>query len=86
MRCIPGILKCAISVVLFGVSPAIAQQQEFPSQTINFVLPFAAGSGAVDTLARALAVHMKTQAGVPVMFNIPSGGRMGVPDNCVRTH
>lgn len=27
-----------------------------------------------------------TQAGVPVMFNIPSGGRMGVPDACVRTH
>ena len=27
-----------------------------------------------------------TQAGVPVMFNIPSGGRVGVPDNCIRTH
>lgn len=27
-----------------------------------------------------------TQAGVPVMFNIPSGGRVGVPDACVRTH
>ena len=27
-----------------------------------------------------------TQAGVPVMFNIPSGGRVGVPDACVKTH
>ncbi len=27
-----------------------------------------------------------TQAGVPVMFNIPSGGRIGVPDACVKTH
>lgn len=27
-----------------------------------------------------------TQAGVPVMFNIPSGGRVGVPDACIRTH
>jgi hypothetical protein len=27
-----------------------------------------------------------TQAGVPVMFNIPSGGRVGVPDACIKTH
>ncbi len=27
-----------------------------------------------------------TQAGVPVMFNVPSGGRIDVPDACVKTH
>jgi hypothetical protein len=26
-----------------------------------------------------------SQSGVPVMFNIPSGGRLGVPDACVKT-
>jgi hypothetical protein len=26
-----------------------------------------------------------SQSGVPVMFNVPSGGRLGVPDACVKT-
>ncbi len=38
------------------------------------------------THLRSGADAVVTQAGVPVMFNIPSGGRVGVPDACVRTH
>ena len=38
------------------------------------------------THLRTGADAVVTQAGVPVMFNIPSGGRVGVPDACIKTH
>lgn len=56
----------ALALAALGDSRAIAHQG-FPSQTITFVLPFAAGSGSVDTLARAIARYVEAQAGVPVV-------------------
>lgn len=47
----------AVSTVVLAQVPSTASAQAYPSRTIRFVLPFAAGS-AVDALARVYGQHM----------------------------
>ena len=54
-----------------------AAAQTYPTQTIKFIVPFAAGS-ATDTLARLLGSHVSKSLGQPVLVENQAGGS-GVP-------
>jgi tripartite-type tricarboxylate transporter receptor subunit TctC len=65
----------AASMLCLGADPVRAQN--YPSQTIKFVVPFAAGS-ATDTLARLLGNHVSAALGQPVLVENMAGGS-GIP-------
>ena len=62
-------LLAALSLVL-GVSAASADT--FPSRPISLVLPFGPG-GATDAISRAVADHMSTTLGQPVVIDYRAG-------------
>jgi tripartite-type tricarboxylate transporter receptor subunit TctC len=62
----------ALITALTALTPAAAQN--YPSRTIRVIVPFTAG-GAVDTMARLVAVKLADQVGQPVVIeNKPGAG------------
>jgi len=61
----------ALSVAGFALA-GTAHAQAFPTKSINFVVPFAAGS-ATDQLARALGQSVNEQTGQPVVVDNKAG-------------
>jgi tripartite-type tricarboxylate transporter receptor subunit TctC len=62
----------AAAALIASAAPASAQS-DYPSRSIKFVVPFAAGS-ATDTLARVLGQHMSVTLGQAIVVeNIPGG-------------
>jgi tripartite-type tricarboxylate transporter receptor subunit TctC len=77
-------------VVVLGLAamlamPGAAGAQTYPSQTIKFVVPFAAGSGT-DTLARLLGQRVSTSLGQNVIVeNIAGGSGVIAAQNVARS-
>jgi len=66
-------------VAALAAVPAVAQaQQNFPTRTIRFVVPFSPGGGT-DTLARIIAQKMSENWGQPVVIEnrTGAGGTIG---------
>ena len=66
-----GLLALAVAATLPFSSP-VARAQDYPSKTITFIVPFAAGS-ATDQLARALGQSITEQTGQPVIADNKPG-------------
>ena len=74
----------AMAACLLAATGALAQEQ-YPTRSIKFVVPFAAGS-ATDTLARLLANHMSTTLGQSILVeNIAGGSGVVAAMNVVRS-
>ncbi len=66
-------------VGLLCASPLpLLAQQDFPNRPITFVLGYAAGTGAVDVMARQLANQLKDLAGVPVIVENKPGASTNI--------
>jgi tripartite-type tricarboxylate transporter receptor subunit TctC len=63
---------CSVAVLALVLTGAQAQDQ-YPSRSIRFVVPFAAGS-ATDTLARVIGNHMSGTLGQSVLVENVAGG------------
>lgn len=61
-----------VAGVAFPAQPVFAQQN-YPSKTIRFVVPFAPGGGT-DFLARLIALRMSESVGQPVIVDNRAGG------------
>jgi tripartite-type tricarboxylate transporter receptor subunit TctC len=73
-----------LGVAVMLAMPGAAGAQTYPSQTIKFVVPFAAGSGT-DTLARLLGQRVSTSLGQNVIVeNMPGGSGVIAAQNVVR--
>jgi len=69
-----GLSKFALAAVAIGTFSMAAQAQDWPKQSIKFVVPFTAGSGT-DIVARAVAERLTTALGHPVIIeNKPGAG------------
>ncbi len=66
----------AVLMVIAHVFP-LAAEQDYPTRSIRFVVPFAAGS-ATDTLARLLGSHVGQSIGQTVVIENITGGS-GIP-------
>ena len=67
-------LKIALASIALSAVSLAAQAQDWPKQSIKFVVPFTAGSGT-DIVARALAERLTTTLGQPVVIeNKPGAG------------
>jgi tripartite-type tricarboxylate transporter receptor subunit TctC len=72
------------SFILAGGIPYVFAQDSYPSQTIKFVVPFAAGS-ATDTLARVLGEKMTASLGQAVLVdNMPGASGFLAAQNVAR--
>ncbi len=71
------ILAAAITAASILACADRTAAQTYPSQSIRFVVPFAAGS-ATDTLARLLGNHVSAALGQPVLVENIAGGS-GIP-------
>jgi tripartite-type tricarboxylate transporter receptor subunit TctC len=82
----PRIMLAAL-VAAAGMAPVapLAAEQDYPTRSIRFVVPFAAGS-ATDTLARLLGNHVGPSLGQAVVIENVTGGS-GIPaaQNVVRS-
>lgn len=67
-----GVLRLALAAMFAAGLAAAGAAQDFPSRTIKFVVPFAAGS-ATDALARILGEHVAAQLGKPVVVENLAG-------------
>ena len=62
------------AVALLGLAPPAAAQDGYPSKSIQFIIPFAAGGGA-DIEGRLLAKEMSKVLGAEIVpINKPGGG------------
>jgi tripartite-type tricarboxylate transporter receptor subunit TctC len=70
--------RSLLSVSMLAALPARAQQN-WPTRPLRFVVPFAAGAGILDIMARLLAQHLTEQLGQQVVVdNKPgAGGNVG---------
>lgn len=64
-------IAAALTAAVISLSTA-ASGQDFPTGTIKFVVPFAAGS-ATDTVARVLGDHVSKSLGQPVIIENIAG-------------
>src|SRR5207253_2541140 len=71
MKRLAGLLTAGIA--LASTSGMLCAQDRYPSQSIKFVVPFAAGS-ATDTLARLLGHRVTTALGQNVVIENIAGG------------
>ncbi|HEX9328544.1 MAG TPA: tripartite tricarboxylate transporter substrate binding protein [Reyranella sp.] len=69
--------RSALAGALFAAAPAFAQS--WPSRPIRYVVPFAAGAGVLDIMARIVAQHLSEKIGQQVVVdNKPgAGGNIG---------
>lgn len=76
MKNLPGLLWCAVALLVGAVSPA--QAQGYPKGPINLVIPYAPGD-ATDLAARPMAEELSKLLKVPVLvINRPgAGGALG---------
>ncbi|HRO62141.1 MAG TPA: tripartite tricarboxylate transporter substrate binding protein, partial [Burkholderiaceae bacterium] len=65
-------LAAALALSVAAAVPQPAAAQAFPSKTMTFVIPFAAGS-ATDQLGRALGRSVSEQTGQPVVVENKGG-------------
>lgn len=65
-------LAAALAATVAAALPPQAAAQAFPSKTLSFVIPFAAGS-ATDQLGRALGRSVSEQTGQPVVVENKGG-------------
>jgi tripartite-type tricarboxylate transporter receptor subunit TctC len=66
----------ALAALTLAVTAAVggaAAQEQYPSRSVKFVVPFAAGS-ATDTLARVLANHMSASLSQTILVENLAGG------------
>jgi tripartite-type tricarboxylate transporter receptor subunit TctC len=69
-----GILKLALATLALSALSWNVQAQDWPKQSIKFVVPFTAGSGT-DIVARAVAEKLGSSLGQPVVIeNKPGAG------------
>jgi tripartite-type tricarboxylate transporter receptor subunit TctC len=69
--------RSALAGALLAATPAFAQS--WPSRPIRYVVPFAAGAGVLDIMARIVAQHLSEKLGQQVVVdNKPgAGGNVG---------
>jgi len=68
------LLKMGAAALAFSAISLAAQAQDWPKQSIKFVVPFTAGSGT-DIVARAVAEKLTAALGQPVVIeNKPGAG------------
>ncbi|NDB45506.1 MAG: tripartite tricarboxylate transporter substrate binding protein, partial [Betaproteobacteria bacterium] len=68
------LLSLALTTLALSGLSTNAQAQDWPKQSIKFVVPFTAGSGT-DIVARAVAEKLGTALGQPVVIeNKPGAG------------
>ena len=70
-------LKIAIASMAMSAFSMAAQAQDWPKQSIKFVVPFTAGSGT-DIVARAVAEKLTAALGQPVVIENKGGASGGV--------
>lgn len=80
--------KLALRMIVAGAAAigltAGASAQDFPSKSLKFVVPFAAGS-ATDSLARIVGEHLSKSLGRPVVVeNLPGASGVIAAQNVVR--
>jgi hypothetical protein len=69
-----SVVKIALAGIALSAVSMVAQAQDWPKQSIKFVVPFTAGSGT-DIVARAVAEKLTTALGQPVVIeNKPGAG------------
>ena len=61
------------AIALSSIAPAVASAKEWPSDTIRFVVPYAAG-GTTDLLSRKVADLLQRELGTVVVENRPGAG------------
>ena len=66
-------MRMLLAVLAIAGSAPLCAQQDFPNQTIRFVMGYPAGVGGADSVSRAIAGHMKNLAGVPVIIENKTG-------------
>ena len=65
-----------VAIVLASIPQALAQPQNYPARTINFVVPNLAG-GSSDLIARAIGAYLQKSFGQPVVIdNKPGASEM----------
>jgi len=72
---------CFINTLII---PSLFAQEEYPTKTINIVVPFSPG-GSTDLGARALASFLTKSVGQPVVISNRPGGGATVGGNVVAT-
>ena len=69
-------MKALALVIVFALLPGIARAQDYPSQSIRLIVPFAAG-GAVGAVARVLGAPLSVWLGQSVVID-NRGGAGGI--------
>jgi tripartite-type tricarboxylate transporter receptor subunit TctC len=74
-----GTLYFAVAFAVL-IASSSAHPQSYPSRPITVIVPFPAGGGGTDAVARVLIEGMKTSLGQPIVVeNVPgAGGSLGV--------
>jgi len=67
------VARALVAVLMVAGAPHVAAAQNYPSQSIKFVVPFTAGS-ATDTLARLLGNRMSGTLGQSIVVENVAGG------------
>lgn len=73
-----GFLLACMATVALLAHPAAQAQEQYPSETVSLVVPFAPG-GSTDILGRMIAQHyFKDSAATTIVENVPgAGGNIG---------
>ena len=75
------VLRHSAAALLALLVSAPALSQEYPTRPIHIVVPFSAGAGVVDIMARLVGQHLATSIGQPVLIdNRPGAGGIAGTD------
>ena len=75
------VLRHSAAALLALLVSAPAPSQEYPTRPIHIVVPFSAGAGVVDIMARLVGQHLATSIGQPVLIdNRPGAGGIAGTD------
>src|ERR1700712_1936115 len=69
--------SCLFALPLLAVLGTTAQAQPYPSKTIRWVVPYAAGGGS-DFLARTISQALGTQVGQTILVDNKPGGNTAI--------
>ena len=76
-------LLMALALLAVGVGTALAQA--YPNRSIRLVVPFAAGAGVLDIMARLVGQHLAPSLGQQVVIdNRPGAGGSSAPRSSPR--